>query len=123
MKKFSFMLGFKRPEGSPSPLVGMSYGVTFLNPLRKSDSEDTQHKTLSRLGFPYTYVIDLDNKTQVVQAAKWASEYRFSSYVPPQYRVESLINRMCTIVEDDTLCLCPNRHFSGPNITSETFCA
>jgi hypothetical protein len=123
MKKFSFMLGFKNPVGSPSPLVGMSYGVTFLNPLRKSGSDITQHKTLSRLGFPYTYVVDLSNTSQVVQAAEWASRYRFSSYVPPQYRVESLVNRMCIIVEDDSLCLCPNKLFGGQNVTSEAFCS
>lgn len=123
MKRFAFMLGFKKPEGSPSPLVGLSYGVSFLNPLRKRNGVDTQHKTLSRLGFPYTYTVDLDNVTQVVQAAEWASKYRFASYVPPQYRVESLVNRMCTVIEDDALCLCPNRSFSSEtNITSNTFC-
>jgi len=111
MKEFSFILGFKKPEGSPSPLVAISYGVTFLNPLRKSGGRDTQHKALSRLGFPYTYAVDLGNKTQVVQAAEWASKYRFSSYVPPQFGVESLVSRMCSLVEDDSLCLCPNLKF------------
>lgn len=105
LKKFSFMLGFKSPVGSPSPLVGLSYGVAFLNPLRKTGGGDTQHKALSRLGFPYTYIVDLSNHTQVVQSAEWASKYRFNSYVPPQYRIESLIDRMCGILEDDSFCL------------------
>ncbi len=104
MSNFSFMLGFKEPVGSPSPLVGLSYGVAFLNPLRKSQLKYTQHKALARLGFPYTYVVDLENITQVIQAAEWASKYRFLSYVPPQYRVESLVNRMCAMLEDDTFC-------------------
>ena len=104
MKKFSFMLGLGEPVGSPSPLVGLSYGVTFLNPLREIGSSDTQHKALARLGFPYTYIVDLSNSRQVVQAAKWASKFRFTSYVPPQFRVESLADRMCTVVEDDSFC-------------------
>lgn len=105
MTKFSFMLGFTEPVGSPSPVVGLSYGVTFLNPLRKSGGDDTQHKALSRLGFPYTYVVDLSNSTQVVQAAEWACKFRFTSYVPPQNRVDSLVDRMCTVIEDDSFCL------------------
>ena len=105
MQGFSFMLGFKQPEGSPSPLVGMSYGVAFLNPLRQSGGTHTQHRALSRIGFPYTYVIDLRNTTQVLQAAEWSSKYRFNSYVPPQYRVDSVVNRICGVIEEDSLCL------------------
>ena len=92
---------------------GMSYGVTFINPLRKSGGKDTQHKALSRIGFPYSYVVDLSNTTQVIQAAKWASFYRFSSYVPPQFRIESVVNRMCTILEDEALCISPNEYFGN----------
>ena len=50
-------------QGSPSPLVGMSYGVTFLNPVCGEWKHGTQHTALSRIGFPYSYVVDLDNKT------------------------------------------------------------
>ncbi len=104
MRKYSFMIGFKQPCGSPSPLVGMSYGVAFLNPLRESGGRNTQHKALSRIGFPYTYVVDLKNISQVVQSAEWASRYRFHSYVPPQYRIDSVVSRICTVLEEDSLC-------------------
>jgi hypothetical protein len=104
MRKFSLMIGFGLPLGSPSPVVGLSYGVTFLNPLRTSGGKNTQHKSLSRLGFPYVYTIDLNNHTGVLQAAEWASRFRFHSYVPPQYRVSSVVDRICNILENDTPC-------------------
>ena len=95
-------------KGSPSPLVGMSYGVTFLNPLREGSRLWTQHKAMSRMGFPYTYVVDLENITSVVEAAEWSFRYRFSSYVPPSYRVQSLLHRMRVLLEDDSSCISPN---------------
>ena len=63
------------------------------------------------VGMPYSYVVDLDNTKQVVQAAEWATQYRFSSFVPAQFRVESLVDRICSLVEDESLCVCPNPLF------------
>ncbi len=85
----------------------MSFGVTFLNPVYKEDANHTQHKALSRIGFPYSYVVDLDNVTNVVHAAEQSYKYRFSSYVPPSYRVESVVNRMRSLLEDDSFCSLP----------------
>jgi len=99
MKTFSMMLGFQNPVGSPSPMVALSYGVTFLNPLRDDDLHFAQHKLLSRLGFPYTYVIDLHNVTSVLEAAEWSAKYRFESYIPPNFRIASLVDRMCDVLE------------------------
>jgi hypothetical protein len=99
-------------QGSPSPIVGLSYGVSFLNPIREEgESNYTQHKALSRLGMPYVYNVNLTNHDGVVQAAEWASQYRFSSYVPAEFRVNSLVDRMCAMLEDDALCICPNPQF------------
>jgi hypothetical protein len=99
MKSFSMMLGFKKPVGSPSPIVALSYGVTFLNPLRDDDPQFPQHKILSRLGFPYSYVVDLKNITNVLEAAEWSVKHRFHSYVPPNFRFESIVDRMCNLLE------------------------
>lgn len=99
MKSFSMMLGFQKPVGSPSPIVAISNGVTFLNPLRDEDTHFPQHKLLSHLGFPYTYVIDLDNVTSVLEAAEWSIKYRFHSYIPPNFRIASLVDRMCNLLE------------------------
>jgi len=65
---------------------------------------------------PYVYTVDLDNIEGVVQAAEWASTYRFPSFVPPEFRVNSVMDRMCALLEDDALCLCPNPLF-GDNTT------
>jgi len=95
-------------QGSPSPLVGMSYGVTFLNPLRKGSKVWTQHKAMSRIGFPYAYIVELENITRVVEAAEWSFRHRFSSYVPPPHRVKSLLHRMRFLLEDDSFCVSSN---------------
>jgi hypothetical protein len=89
----------------------MSYGVTFLNPLRQENGVWPQHKAMSRIGFPYTYVVDLENITSVVQAAEWSHKYRFTSYVPPSYRVKSLVYRMRRLLEDDSFCTCSKEFF------------
>ena len=86
---FHFLI-FLPYQGSPSPLVGMSYGVTFINLLRKGSKVWTQHKAMSRIGFPYTYIVELENITRVVEAAERSFRYRFSSYVPPPHRVKSV---------------------------------
>ena len=96
-------------QGSPSPLVGMSYGVAFLNPLREANGVWPQHKAMSRIGFPYSYVVDLENITSVVQAAELSYKYRFSSYVPPSYRIKSLVDRMRRLLEDDSFCTCSKK--------------
>jgi len=60
---------------------------------------------------PYVYNVNLTDHDGVVQAAEWASRYRFSSYVPAEFRVNSLVDRMCALLEDDSLCICPNPQF------------
>jgi hypothetical protein len=98
-------------------MVGLSYGVSFLNPIREDGEADyTQHKALSRLGMPYVYNINLTDHDTVVQAATWATIYRFSSYVPADFRVESLVDRMCALLEDDALCSCPNPLFGDDQL-------
>ena len=91
----------------------MSFGVTFLNPVYEKDANHTQHKALSRIGFPYSYVVDLDNVTNVVHAAELSYKYRFSSYVPPSYRVESVVNRMRSLLEDDSFCSLPRATYTN----------
>lgn len=100
MSSFSMMLGLQKPEGSPSPLIGLSYGVTFLNPLRDTNSRWVQHKLLTRLGFPYTYIVNLQDISSVIEAADRSVKYRFEAYTPPNFRVASLIDRMCDLLED-----------------------
>jgi len=60
---------------------------------------------------PYVYTVDLVDIEGVVRAATHASTYRFSSYVPPEFRVNTLIDRMCALIEDNALCSCPNPLF------------
>jgi hypothetical protein len=65
---------------------------------------------------PYVYNVNLTDHDGVVRAAQWASRYRFSSYVPHEFRVGSLVDRMCAVLEDDALCLCPNPLFGDEKL-------
>ena len=60
--------------------------------------------------------MNLTDHDGVVRAAQWASRYRFSSYVPHEFRVGSLVDRMCAVLEDDALCLCPNPLFGDEKL-------
>jgi hypothetical protein len=95
-------------------LVGLSYGVSFLNPIK--NGENSQHGPLSRLGMPFVYTVNLTDHDGVVRAAEWASRYRFSSFVPADFGVDSLVERMCAFLEDDALCLCPNPLFGDEHL-------
>ena len=65
---------------------------------------------------PFVYTVNLTDHDSVVQAAEWASRYRFSSFVPADFGVESLVERMCAFIEDDALCLCPNPLFGDEKL-------
>jgi hypothetical protein len=81
--------------------------VAFLNPLRENTRSWTQHKALSKIGYPYSYVVDLENTTNVVEAALYSYENRFESYVPPAHRINSLVDRLAMLLEDDSFCAYP----------------
>jgi len=69
---------------------------------------------------PYVYNVDLSDVESVVQAAEWAVKYRFSSYVPSEFRVGALVDRMCALLEDDALCMCPNPIFGDEHLDFRT---
>lgn len=142
MGEMAFLIGFGEPRASPSPLEGLAHGAAWLNPFRVQGPElevaqkalhnyplhwqdgsptllDTQHSPLSMLGMPYVYNIDLNNVTNVLEAARSAHKYRFSSYTPWEYRPEAMIARTCALLEDDALCQCPNPVFGGVTPTSD----
>ena len=73
-----------------------------MNPLREPNGTAAQHKAMSRFGAPYNYIVNLNNSTDVVNAAEKACSHPFSAYAPPSFRVASLVDRMCSLVEDDS---------------------
>jgi Glycosyltransferase family 18 len=125
LSKMAFLIGFGDPLVSPSPLEGLALGAAWLNPHRNEGPAtesflqqkviswtfpsplDTQHNPIALLGPPYVYNIHLNNITDVLQAANNAFRYRFSSYVPADFRPQAMIARVCTILDDDSICECP----------------
>ncbi|CAB9512035.1 mannosyl (alpha-1,6-)-glycoprotein beta-1,6-N-acetyl-glucosaminyltransferase, isozyme B [Seminavis robusta] len=131
MSEMAFLIGFGDPIISPSPLEGLAHGAAWLNPHKEYTSPtreqaardvldkepywhwthptplNTQHNPLALLGAPYVYNIHLENVTQVLAAAHHAVQYRFQSYVPPEFRPEAMIARACAMLEDDSICECP----------------
>lgn len=110
LQSAAVLIGAPDPLDSPSPLEGLANGVAFLNPILNSHdgTHPAQHAPLMMLGSPYVYNVHLDNYTQVLAAAISAVDMRFASFVPPDYRVEALEARVCSILEDDALCGCSN---------------
>jgi alpha-1,3(6)-mannosylglycoprotein beta-1,6-N-acetyl-glucosaminyltransferase len=121
----SFLLGFGYPYDSPSPIEALVNGVAFINPIANHVQippnetaifpsyhssyplRSSQHVPLQSLGTPYVYNVHLSNITEILLAANMATQYRFHSYIPPEYHPLSLITRVCTVLlEDDTLCTC-----------------
>jgi Glycosyltransferase family 18 len=128
LKSCAFLLGTGYPYDSPSPFEGLANGVAFLNPIAVGALpwnetsfplgsgpgwRATQHVPLSMVGMPYVYNVHLSNATQVVTAANHAVQYRFASFVPSDFRPLSMITRVCSMLEDDSLCLCPPKQGHG----------
>lgn len=129
MGEMAFLIGFGDPVVSPSPLEGLAHGAAWLNPIKSEDTKtalqqyplswktsssiNTQHRPLTLLGSPYVYNIDLNNVSSVVEAAGWAVKYRFPSYTPWEFRPSAMIDRVCALMEDNSLCDCPNPTFGG----------
>ena len=102
--------------------ISVCPGVSFLNPIRGAihanettfpldrgpQRGSTQNNALAMMGMPYVYNIHLSNITQVVAAANRAVRYRFSSHVPWEFQPKAMVSRVCTMLEDDALCICPN---------------
>ncbi|KAK4687915.1 hypothetical protein P7C73_g2210, partial [Tremellales sp. Uapishka_1] len=99
------MLGIGWPTSSPSPHVGLSYGIPFINPYSLwgwSSFEDkmswaqSQQPTLKALEAPYVYHVQRDNYTEFVRAIRAAlttetPQFRFP-FLQPSY-VEDSINQ------------------------------
>ena len=119
LRKASFLLGAGKPYDSPSPFEALAVGTAFLNPwqsnvtLHLSSSSlslkvplrAAQHTPLALLGPPYVYSVHLDNVTSVLEAAEMAVQYRFASYVPPDYQPLAVVARVCSLLQEmSTLC-------------------
>jgi hypothetical protein len=113
VKQCSFVLGVGHPPWSPTPFVAVSLGTAFLNPvtpyllgqptvLHRNARFKTQNNAIALLGRPYVY--NYRNVTEAVQFAKEACSTPFEPYVPYELRPEAMLARMCSLVEDDSLC-------------------
>ena len=71
---------------------------------------------MALLGPPYVYSVHLDNVTSVLEAAEMAVQYRFASYVPPDYQPLAMVARVCSLLQEmSTLCHNNNNNNNGDN--------
>jgi Glycosyltransferase family 18 len=130
LKSCAFLLGTGYPYDSPLPFEGLANGVAFLNliamgalpwnetsfPLGSGPGwRATQRVPLSMVGMPYVCNVHLSIATQVVTTANHAVQYRFASFVPPDFHPLSMIAPVCGILEDDSLFQCPSKEGHGHN--------
>ena len=129
LRKMAFVVGFGDPKVSPTPLEGLAAGAAFLNPiLNRTDAAhygyvggrtgvhavSSQHAAISMLGAPYVYNYDITDATALITAAERAVKYRFSSYVPSDFRIEGVASFVCAgLLESDAPCSCPIEQRKG----------
>ena len=101
MKKASFLLGIGNPIISPSPIIGLAKGVAFLNPNRWGKY---QHPFLAKEQHVYN-IEDFGNIDDIIEKAEASvhEQNRFSSYIPSDYRVENVMDRVCTMMLNNDL--------------------
>ena len=105
---------------SPSVWISLAYGTAVLN----SNQADQGKESLlsSQLDKPYLYNISFGDTESVIQAAGWAVTNRFESYIPSQFRRGTMNDRVCALLEDDSLCSCPNPTFAvTPEIKEDLY--
>jgi len=96
------MVGIGNPVISPSPIIELAKGVAFLNPSRW---RNWQHEPLTKVGEPFVYnVPDFTNVTDIVAKAEAAVEHRFASFVPKDFRVEEVVDHVCTMLKSNGIC-------------------
>lgn len=103
MRQASFLLGIGNPIISPSPIIAMANGVAFLNPRRWGAY---QHPLLAKEGEPHVYNIedfgDIDDIIEKAEASV-RDRNRFSSHIPSDYRVENVVDRVCSMMHPNDL--------------------
>ena len=143
LQNCSFVIGFGQPKWSPTPLVAIGKGTAFLNPLekvsrrqrrgRKNDSNQqigviskhpqdsflTQNNAVSLMGKPYVYNYRIGNVRDALEAAEEAYQTPFQPYTPYEFRPEAMIARMCSILEDDSICAFQQNFTANINATVE----
>jgi len=142
LQNCSFVIGFGQPKWSPTPLLAIGKGTAFLNPLEKvgrrqrrgrkdanqqigviskypQDIFMTQNNAVSLMGKPYVYNYRIGNVRDVIIAAEEAYQTPFRPYTPYEFRPEAMIARMCSIVEDDSICAFQQNLTENINATVE----
>jgi hypothetical protein len=107
-----FSIGKADLLNSSNVWIDLANGATILR-LAANDGggKDDYDSVLSQLGQPYLYDIDLRDTNSVIQAAEWAVKNRFESYIPSDFRSGTMNDRVCSLLEDESLCFCPNPLF------------
>jgi len=114
----AFTLGGDNMTKSPLTWIDLALGAAILNSVQRN------HSKLSlpwQIDSPYIYNIVMDQKENVVQAAKWASANRFNSFIAPELRAGTMNNRVCAMLEDESLCSCPNPTFEVNKVMKKEF--
>lgn len=101
MGEASFLLGVGHPVISPSPIIGLAKGVAFLNPNRWGKY---QHPPLEKEQYVYN-IEDFGNIDDIIEKAEASvrDQNRFSSYIPSDYKVENVVDRVCTMMRTNDM--------------------
>jgi len=105
LSQSAFLIHFGDTVATPLPVIAISFGVSVINLSSKDGT--SQMPSLSEMGMPYVYNVDIDDEDAIVSTAQLSVQYRFASHVMVTDGV--MEDRVCALVEDDSMCSCPSQ--------------
>ncbi|KAK4473497.1 hypothetical protein MN116_002860 [Schistosoma mekongi] len=125
LSKAQFMVGLGFPYEGPAPLEAIANGLIFLNPRfdpphSKSNQAFFADKPTSRaltsqhpyienhIGEPHSYLIDMDNETQIRQTVeRILNSSKSASYRPHEYSPWGFLERLNAYLVHQNICSAP----------------
>ncbi|CAH8486590.1 unnamed protein product [Schistosoma curassoni] len=125
MSKAQIMIGLGFPYEGPAPLEAIANGLIFLNPRfdpphGRSSQAFFAHKPTSRsltsqhpyienhIGEPYSYLVDMDNETQIrLTIKRILTNISNGTYRPHEYSPWGLLERLNAYLTRQNICAAP----------------
>lgn len=90
----------------PLSAIGIYFGVSIINLRSSTKNGHSQAPFLSGMRMPYVYNVNYGDENGIVKATEHSHLYRYDSLTI--FSVGEFEDSICAIVEDDSICSCPN---------------
>lgn len=104
----TFTFGESMISAGLTSWLDLALGAAILNPI---DLNQRSNERFFHMGTPYIYNVKMGDIDQIIEAAESSYKNQFFSRVPPDLRSGTMSDRVCAMLEDDSLCVCTNPTF------------